>query len=169
MSGRKERYNDAAYAEVIQLIGEGVPLSNALGGKDKPGRTAFFERLKNDAALAREYEFAMQQRAQCRVDAILDINARLLEGRIDPASAKVASSNLIWLAGKEDRARFGEVSRAGITGKDGAPLLADPQMSDFETARLIAYLMNKGARHGPIDGGELHALPSPEASHTLST
>ena len=42
-------------------------------------------------------------------------------------------------------------------------------MSDFETARLIAYLMNKGARHGTIDAGELHALPSPEASHALST
>ena len=60
MSGRKERYNDAAYAEVVRLIGEGVPLSAALGGKDKPGRTAFFERLKCDPALAREYEFAMQ-------------------------------------------------------------------------------------------------------------
>ena len=114
MSGRKKRYNDAAYAEVVRLIGEGVPLSNALGGKDKPGRTAFFERLKNDATLARQYEFAMQQRAQCRVDAILDINARLLEGRIDPASAKVASSNLIWLAGKEDRARFWR----GVQGGD---------------------------------------------------
>ena len=101
-------------------------------------------------------------------EAVLRLS-RACAAQAQPASAKVASSNLIWLAGKEDRARFGEVSRAEITGKDGAPLLAEPQMSDFETARLIAYLMNKGAGHGPINGGELHALPSPEASHALST
>ena len=93
MTGRT-KYSDEAFAEVIRLISEGVPLANALGGRGRPGRTAFYERLTSDATLAREYEIAMTQRAQCRVDAILDVNDRLLRGAIDPQSAKCISDNL---------------------------------------------------------------------------
>ena len=58
MTGRT-RYSEEAFSEVIRLISEGVPLANALGGRDRPGRSAFYERLKSDATLAREYEIAM--------------------------------------------------------------------------------------------------------------
>ena len=36
MTGRT-KYSDEAFAEVIRLISEGVPLANALGGRDRPG------------------------------------------------------------------------------------------------------------------------------------
>ena len=163
MTGRT-KYSDEAFAEVIRLISEGVPLANALGGKDRPGRTAFYERLKSDATLAREYEVAMTQRAQCRVDAILDVNDRLLRGAIDPQSARCISDNLKWLAQKEDPRRFSDVSRTEISGRDGKDLL--PEMSDFELARVLAYLVGKGTVKAPcIECGELRALPDPEASH----
>ena len=158
-SGRKERYGPEAYAEVIRLIGEGVPLSDALGGKDKPGKTAFYQRLKEDPQLNRDYETALSMRAQTRIDALLDVNARLLEGKLDPSSAKVISQNLQWLAGREDRARWGDRQISEITGRDGAPLIPETQqLSDFETARLLAYLLNKGTPPEPIDGGDLVAI-----------
>jgi hypothetical protein len=103
-SGRKERWTSEDYAKVIQLISEGRPLTDCLGGKDKPGKTAFYQRLKEDSQLARDYELALTLRASCRIDALLDVNERLLKGEIDPSSAKVISQNLQWLAGKEDRA-----------------------------------------------------------------
>jgi hypothetical protein len=39
-------------------------------------------------------------------------------------------------------------------------------MSDFELARVLAYLLGKGTVKAPsIEGGELRALPNPETSH----
>lgn len=159
-SGRKERYSAEAYAEVIRLIGEGVPLSDALGGPDRPGKTAFYQRLKEDPSLNRDYETVLSMRASCRIDALLDVNARLLEGRIDPQSARVISDNLKFLAGKEDRARWGEVSRTELTGRDGKDLLsAKADISDFELARLISFIMGRGAQQ-TVDGGDLVAIES---------
>ena len=160
MSGRITKYSDEAYSAVIKDIAAGIPLANALGGPSKPGRTLFFARLKEDPALAREYEAAMQMRGQVRVDELLDVNQRLLKGLIDPQSAKVISSNLIWLAGKEAPKTYGEVTRTELTGKDGKDLIPEAeQVSEFELARRIAYLLHKGGR--AIDRGELHALPEP--------
>ena len=158
MSGRLTKYSDEAYAAVIADIAAGTPLASALGGKDRPGRTGFFQRLKTDPDLAREYAAAMEQRAQCRVDAILDVNDRLLRGALDPASAKVISSNLIWLASKEDNRRYGEIQRTELTGRDGRDLLPEQsKMNDRELARLLAFLLNKGARQ-TVDAGELKVI-----------
>jgi hypothetical protein len=65
-SGRKERWGPEAYAAVIKDIGAGIPLASCLGGKDRPGRTSFYSRLKEDAQLAADYEAAMQQRAEAK-------------------------------------------------------------------------------------------------------
>lgn len=73
-TGRKERYTPEAYAAVIKDLADGIPLASALGGPDRPGRTAFYERLKTDPELAGDYESAMQQRAELQVDALLDVN-----------------------------------------------------------------------------------------------
>lgn len=161
MSGRLTKYSDEAYSAVIKDIAAGTPLANALGGKDRPGRTAFYQRLKEDASLAREYDAAMQQRAQVRVDELLDVNQRLLEGRIDPASAKVISQNLQWLAAKESPKQYGEVTRTELTGRDGRDLLpTSPPLSDFEVARGISFLLHKGAKAAPaaIEAGELKVI-----------
>ena len=47
-TGRKERYTPEAYAAVIKDLADGIPLANALGGPNRPGRTALYERLKTD-------------------------------------------------------------------------------------------------------------------------
>ena len=164
-TGRKERYSPEAYASVIKDLADGIPLASALGGPDRPGRTAFYERLKTDPELARDYESAMQQRAESQADALLDVNRRLLEGQIDPQSAKVLSENLKWLSGKNNPKRYGDTTRTEVTARDGAPLIPPP-MSDLETARLIAHLLYKGGRAG-VDRGDLRAIPM-EASSASS-
>ena len=92
------------------------------------------------------------------MDALLDVNRRLLEGQIDPQSAKVLSENLKWLSGKNNPKRYGDTTRTEVTGRDGAPLLPPPPMSDLETARLIAHLLYKGGR-AAVERGDLRAIP----------
>ena len=67
-----------------------------------------------------------------------------------------------WLAQREDPKRFGDRQTTELTGRDGAPLLPDtPKMSDLEMARLLAYLLSKGAKAVPaIDAGDLLVLPN---------
>jgi hypothetical protein len=159
-TGRKELYPSESYYDVVRLIGEGIPLADALGGKGRPGRTAFYQRLKEDGELEKAYALAMQQRAAGRADKLLEINELLMKGKIDPQSAKVASDNYKWLASKEDSRRYGDISRQEITGRDGANLIPEQQkMSDMETARLLAYLWHKGTK-GVEDRGDLVALES---------
>ncbi len=161
-TGRIDRYGQEAYDEVVRLIGEGVPLATALGGPGKPGRTSFFARLKQDPALAMAYDAAMCVRAQGRISKIEEITDRVLAGKIDPPSAKVAIDSMKWLAQREDPKRFGDRQTTELTGRDGAPLLPDtPKMSDLEMARLLAYLLSKGAKAVPaIDAGDLLVLPN---------
>ena len=159
-SGRKERYGPEAYAEVIRLISEGRPLTDCLGGPDRPGKTAFYQRLKDDPQLNRDYELALSMRANCRIDALLDVNQRLLEGKIDPQSAACISKNLQWLASREDRNRWGDRQVTELSGPGGRDLIPPhEELSQFEFARLLAFYLGKGTPPEPIDGGELTALP----------
>jgi len=158
MSGRIPKWTDADFQAVITDLAKGTPLASALGGSNRPGRTAFYQRLKEDPALAREYDAAMQQRASCRIDALLDVNERLLCGRLDPASAKVISQNLQWLAAKESPKQYGEKQVIEATGADGKSLFPEPKMDDRETARLLAFLLSRGQR-AIEERGDLVVLP----------
>ncbi len=156
--GRKELWPPEAYFEIVRAIGEGTNLVDAMG-KGKPGKTAFYARLREDPQLAKAYETALTMRADAQVDALLEVNKRLLEGRIDPQSARVLSDNLKWLSGKNNPRLYGETSRTEITGRDGAPLIVDrPKMNDFDLARLVAHIFDKAGR-ATVDKGELLALP----------
>ena len=145
MAGAKERYSPEAYAEVIRLISEGRPLTDCLGGKDRSGKTAFYQRLKDDPQLNRDYELALSMRANCRIDALLDVNQRLLEGKIDPQSAACISKNLQWLASREDRNRWGDRQITELSGAGGKDLFPESsRLDDLELARLVSWVMHKG-------------------------
>ena len=65
-TGRKERYTPEAYAAVIKDLADGIPLASALGGPDRPGRTAFYERLKTDPELAGTMKARCNRGPSCR-------------------------------------------------------------------------------------------------------
>ena len=64
--GRKERWNLEDYLEVARLIGEGVPLSEALG-KERPAKTAYWKKMQELAELRAAHELAMLMRAETRI------------------------------------------------------------------------------------------------------
>jgi hypothetical protein len=162
-TGRKERYGPEAYAAVIKDLTDGIQLASALGGPNRPGRTAFYQRLKEDAALAREYEAAMEIRACGYVDKLLEINEKLMQGKIDPASARAASENYKWIAAKSDGKRWGDRQTIEATGAGGKDLFPEKaSLGDFELARLVAYIFHKAER-AAVDRGDLVALPESSA------
>jgi hypothetical protein len=159
MSGRIAKYSDEAYQDIIRDLADGVPLHKAIGGDNRPGRTMFYRKIAENAELARDYDRAMVMRAQVRIAKIEEVIEQVLTGMAEPAAAKVALDSLRWLCQKEDPKRYSDVQRSEITGRDGAPLIEQPRMSDFEMARLLAHLLDKGTRAGIEDRGDLIALP----------
>jgi len=157
-TGRKERWSLEDYLEVARLIGEGVPLNDAMG-KERPAKTVYWKKMQESPELQEAHRLAMLMRASTRIAKIEDFVAKLEIGKIDPSSAKVAIDALKWLAQKENPA-YSDVQRSEVTGRDGERLIPEqPKLNDFETARLLAYLLSKGDR-GVKDCGDLVALPT---------
>ena len=162
-TGRKERWPPEAYFEVVHLIGDSVPLNEALG-KERPAKTAFYSRLREDAELAKAYEMALTLRAQGRIAKIEDVIEKVLVGKVDPQSAKVALDSLRWLAQKEDPKRYSDISRSEVSGPGGKDLIPSQEKpSDLDLARYIAWIMNRAERQ-IVDAGELRAISSGPAT-----
>ena len=70
-TGRKERYEPEAYAQVMKDLAAGVTLASALGGPDRPGRTAFYQRLKEAQPLPASTKRPWNQSARVYVDKLL--------------------------------------------------------------------------------------------------
>ena len=156
-SGRKERWSLEDYLDVARLIGEGVPLNDAMG-KDRPAKTAYWKKMQESPELQRAHELAMVMRASTRIAKIEDFVAKLEVGTVDPASARTAIDALKWLAQKEDK-RYSDVQRTELTGAGGRDLIQpNEDLSPFEFARLLAFYLGKGTPPEPVEGGELVAL-----------
>jgi hypothetical protein len=160
MSGRIAKYSDEAYQAILTDLAAGVPLSQAIGGENRPGRTMFYRRVAENPEFAKEYDRCLVMRAQARIAKIEDVIDQVLTGHAEPAAAKVALDALRFLASKEDSRRYGDVSRQEISGRDGTPLIPEsPKISDFELARKIAWILGKAERAAE-DRGDLVALES---------
>ena len=141
---------------MARLIGEGVPLNEALG-KERPSKTAYWKKMQKSAELRAAHELAMLMRAETRIARIEGLVDKLETGKIDPSSAATAIKALQWLAQKEN-AKYSDVQRSELSGPGGKDLIPEqPRMSDFDLARLAAFYLVKGTRG--VDCGTLLALP----------
>ena len=160
-TGRKERWTLEDYLEVARLIGDGVPLSEALG-KERPAKTAYWKKMQELAELRAAHELAMLMRAETRIARIEGLVDKLETGKIDPSSAATAIKALQWLSQKEDPKRYSDVSRSEVSGPHGRDLIPEARMTDFEMARLLSHLLDKGER-AAVNRGDLLALPNEAA------
>ena len=102
MSGRIFKYSDEAYAEVANRIGEGIPLNEAWGGPNRPGKTAYWKKLQESPELQKLHEFAMTMRAQVRIAKIEDVIEKVLE-RPSRTSGLQSGPGFTPLAGGQGR------------------------------------------------------------------
>jgi hypothetical protein len=133
-------YSFELMTAVCEKIANGDTVSSAVEGIWK--RSAFYSFVKKYPEAAELYHEARLARADWCRDKIAEIAKRLQDGEIDPASAKVAADNIRWLASKDAPAAYSD--RVEMTGAKGVPLFEE--MSHFETARGVAYLLRMGER-----------------------
>lgn len=97
------------------------------------------DEFRDDLAKARE------ARAEIRANQIDEIAELLKAGKLDPASARVMSDNLKWLAAKENPRRYGDKLQLDV---NQAPL------SDMNGEELDAHILKLS--------GDIGLLPSPK-------
>ena len=145
------------FEQVLDHIAEGQSLIEACQHPGMPSRKTVQRRCRTDAAFAKAYQQAVEDRAEFRAHRFNEVLQRIERDEIDPSSARVLLDGLKFQMGLDDR-RFADRTRIEATGKDGAPLISEAKpVSDFETARYIAYLLSKSAKVS-VDAGELRAI-----------
>ena len=123
-TGRKERWALEDYLNVARLIGEGVPLNEALG-KERPAKTAYWKKMQESPELQRAHALAMTMRAETRIERIEGLVDKLETGKIDPSSAATAIKALQWLAQKESPKIYSDIQRSEVSGPEGKDLFPE--------------------------------------------
>lgn len=96
-----------AVLSVIEAIGNGLTETRACDDAHI-GVVTFKKYLKNDAALAEQYEEAMQRGYDAMAEALLDPFGRGIYGETDTQKAALRSANLKWFLSKRAARTYGE-------------------------------------------------------------
>ena len=149
-----------AFNAVLEHVSNGDSLVAACRRQGMPSKSSFLRRARSDAAFAKAYAAALEERAQVRLDRFGAILNKLEKNLIDPQSARVILDGLKVVMAFDDR-RLTERNRTEVSGPNNSPLIPEqPKISDFEMARWIGHILDKGSRAG-VDGGALVSLPTP--------
>jgi hypothetical protein len=132
---RPSRYTEDLGNEICWLISQGSSFAKIALLPDMPTARTLYNWLDAHDDFAERFSRARELRADFRADRIDEIKADVIEGKIDPASARVAIEAERWLASKENPRKFSDrldlnVSRTPLDG------LADDEL-DERLAKLI--------------------------------
>jgi len=100
-----------------------------------------------------DYEQAKYLQAQNNVDRMQEITENVVEGKIDPASARIASDNYKWLAAKQNPREFGDKIQAEIQVTDMTQLHLQALRTVMQAKTVQARLVDKGKEEEEEEAG----------------
>jgi hypothetical protein len=142
------------YDTILDLVADGLTLTDACSKQGRPKLSAFLARCRNDADFGRAYFFARQARAEERQAKFVSVVEKVERRELDPQAGKVVLDSIRYLMAADD-SRMGERYRAEITGDGGRPLIPEmpknqSPLDDLEVARYLAYVLEKESRKAPL-------------------
>lgn len=78
---------------VLDDLANGASLDRACKPAGRPCKSTILRKTKADPEIAAAYAEALECRAEHRVGELLDLNEKILTGKIDPQSARVLGDN----------------------------------------------------------------------------
>jgi hypothetical protein len=111
------KMTDALFEEICVRIANGsmlMQLEKEEGGDRFPSRTTILNWVNAAPERREQYEMARADQADYFADRLVDVNAKLEEGKIDPASARALSDNLKWSAKVGRPERYGDRSQVEL-------------------------------------------------------
>jgi hypothetical protein len=121
---RKEAvaYSPDLAAKICDLIALRTPVAKIVEMAGMPTARQLAAWRRGHAEFRDAYDMAREQRADARSDRVDEILDDLRAGKIEAPSARVLIEAELKLAAKENPARYGDVTRADVTVRPGAPI-----------------------------------------------
>jgi hypothetical protein len=122
------KMTDALFEEICVRIANGSMLTALEKEEDGrfPSRTTVLAWVNAAPERREQYELARADQADYFADMLAGVNAKLLAGKIDPASARALSDNLKWAAKVGRPERYGDRSQVDLNvSRSDAPETAD--------------------------------------------
>ena len=109
-TGRPSSFAQSTADEICERIASGESLRAICGDARMPGLTTVLRWLANDEyeSFRTQYARAREQQADADADRISQLATETLEGKHDPAAARVALDALKWSAGKRNPKKYGD-------------------------------------------------------------
>jgi hypothetical protein len=128
---------------ICELIAGGATATAAVASLGVNRRT-FFGWISENPEAARLYRAARVARGEHYRDKLDELNRKLEEGLIDPASAREIGANLRKMAAWDAPQLFSDHAKVEVTGKDGKDLIQpDKPRDNLELARWMALVMTR--------------------------
>jgi hypothetical protein len=144
-------------AEVCRRIADGETVRQIAASENMPAKSTIFAELRRDTEFARQYAVAREQQLMCWEDdliAVADDSTGDTIERDDGSTVtdheNVARSKLRiwtrqWVMSKRLPRVYGDRISQEVSGPGGGPVEVK-ELSMFETARRLAFILEQGAR-----------------------
>jgi hypothetical protein len=118
--------NDSLFERILERVANGSMLMQLEKERDFPSRTTILSWINAAPERREQYEAARADQADFFADMLAGVNAKLLAGKIDPASARALSDNLKWSAKVGRPERYGDRSQVDLNvSRTDVPETAD--------------------------------------------
>jgi hypothetical protein len=118
-------WTPARKAAAIERILDGVSSGRSVASlmaedKNLPSFPTWYDWLKEDEGLAKNYARAMEARADITFDRLADLAGQVREGGIDPQAAKVAADIEKWTLARMRPKAYGDRQEIDHVSRDGS-------------------------------------------------
>lgn len=138
--GRKSSFTEAIAGAVCSEIAMGSSLRKLARKPGMPALRTLMAWLDKNPEFQQQYARAREVRADSRADRVDDIIDQVETGILDPQAARVMIDALKWQCGHEMPKRYGVKVTQELTGANGAPLHAAPELTPEAQAEMSAAI-----------------------------
>lgn len=127
-----EKRKAKAIKAILAEIASGRPLTSVCTSPELPGYVTWYEWMKADEQLVKEYARACSDRADVIFEKLGDLSNDVKDGKIEPNAARVAADIEKWRLGKMKPKVYGDRAQLdhGV-GEGQIPGLSQPLRIEF--------------------------------------
>lgn len=130
--GAPSKFSKALATEICTLIGSGLSLRAVCAKAGMPHRVTVLRWLAGNEDFAKAYAAAHVAQADAIEESMVEVEEKLLKGRIEHNRARVALASMQWRAERKAPKKYGARIQQEITGKDGGPVVIAGAPSDAD-------------------------------------
>lgn len=123
--GRPSKYTEAMADDICARIACGESMRAISFDPVMPAMSTLFKWLREHQEFSEQYARAKEESGDVDAERIEDVAKDVLDGKVDPASGRVAIDAFKWTASKKRPKKYGDKVQQELTGRDGAPIEVD--------------------------------------------